>query len=445
MAEIQKHNEKDQPRSEAGSIKATYVEEDVGADSELHRSLTSRHLTMIGIGSSIGMGLWLGSGKGLATGGPAALFLGFPSSGLSPSPSVGEMAVMYPLPSSFVRWTNKFVHPAAGFALGWCYWFNYWIAVANELQGVVTVLSYWTTAVPKAALISIFWFLVILTNVWGFGWIFVVVIASIVISAGGAPNDEAVGFRYWKETPFINGFVGFLNVLPVCVFALSGSETTGMVAAETSNPRKYVPRAVNAIWYRLAMFYLLGSLMVTITVSPTNPALFGSAHSAATQASSFVIAFSGAKLKPLAHMMNAVILLSVFSSASIKIFEGARTLYGLGQIGMALKVMTKADSWGRPWYGLIPTMLLGGALSYLNFYLALWPIGGGPTVTGFFSSYSSVVAIIVIFLGAKIYYRGPWLLDASKIDLNSDRRWYSTEEEQVQEEKSTIRKLWARI
>ncbi|CAF3599565.1 unnamed protein product [Fusarium graminearum] len=185
---------------------------------------------------------------------------------------------------------------------------------------------------------------------------------------------------------------------------------------------------------------------------------------------------------------------------------------------MAPKVMTKADSWGRLWYGLIPTMLLGGALSYLNvshtgaqvfgwlsslvallamfgwgmiyfchirmrhawkvqgrspadlpwqsfarpwasywgfgwcifmicvqFYLALWPIGGSPSVVGFFSSYSSVVAIIVIFLGAKIYYRGPWLLDASKIDLDSDRRWYSTEEEQVQEKKSTIRKIWARM
>ncbi|KAF4499092.1 cationic amino acid transporter 1 [Fusarium agapanthi] len=80
----------------------------------------------------------------------------------------------------------------------------------------------------------------------------------------------------------------------------------------------------------------------------------------------------------------------------------------------------------------------------IQFYLVLWPIGGSPTVTGFFSSYSSVVAIIVIFLGAKICYRGPWLLDASNIDLDSDRRWYSTEE-QVQEEKSTIRKLWARI
>lgn len=73
------HNEaeKGQPQSEVGSIKgAQVVECDQGADSALHRRLNGRHLTMIGIGSSIGMGLWLGSGKGLANGGPAALFIG---------------------------------------------------------------------------------------------------------------------------------------------------------------------------------------------------------------------------------------------------------------------------------------------------------------------------------------------------------------------------------
>lgn len=31
---------------------------------------------MIALGSSIGMGLWLGSGTSLANGGPAALFIG---------------------------------------------------------------------------------------------------------------------------------------------------------------------------------------------------------------------------------------------------------------------------------------------------------------------------------------------------------------------------------
>ncbi|KAJ0351522.1 hypothetical protein COL154_012884 [Colletotrichum chrysophilum] len=262
------------------------------------------------------------------------------------------MAVMYPLPSAFVQWTNKFVDPAAGFALGWCYWFNYWIAVANELQGIVTVLSFWNTSVPKAAWISIFWVVIALINVGAvtvfaevevvmaaikFGWIFVVIIASIVISAGGAPNHEAIGFRYWNEAPFLNGFRGFLTVMPVCIFALSGSETTGLVAAELSNPKKAVPKAVKSIALRLAMFYLMGSLMITITVSPSDSNLFGSgAH--ATDASPFVIAFRNAGLEPLAHMMNAVIFLSVLSSGSINAYAGSRTLVGLSEIGMAPSV-----------------------------------------------------------------------------------------------------------
>lgn len=49
---------------------------DHGAESELQRRLSSRHVSMIALGSSIGMGLWLGSGTSLANGGPAALFIG---------------------------------------------------------------------------------------------------------------------------------------------------------------------------------------------------------------------------------------------------------------------------------------------------------------------------------------------------------------------------------
>lgn len=43
---------------------------DYGAETELQRRLSTRHVTMIALGSSIGMGLWLGSGKSLASGGP---------------------------------------------------------------------------------------------------------------------------------------------------------------------------------------------------------------------------------------------------------------------------------------------------------------------------------------------------------------------------------------
>ncbi|KAF2500631.1 hypothetical protein BU16DRAFT_253956 [Lophium mytilinum] len=488
-------------------------EGDHGADTELRRLLSTRHLTMIALGSSIGMGLWLGSGESLSSGGPAGIFIGYVLAGSmiwSVSHSIGEMAVMYPLPSAFVQWTGKFVDPSAAFALGWAYWFSYCITIANELQGIVTVLSFWTDKVPVAAWITIFLVVIVLINVCAvsvfgeveviassikFGWIFVVIISMIVISAGGAPNHEAVGFRYWNSSPFTHGFKGFLNVLPTCIFAMSGSENSGLVAAETANPRKSVPRAIGSIWLRLSLFYLLGSLMVTINVSPYNPDIFGGSG---TNASPFVIAYREAGLQPLAHIMNAVIFISVLSTGSISGYGGSRTTMGLAHLGMAPRQFARADKTGRPWLGLLVTLVLGGGLAYLNvnnsasnvftwfsnltslftlfgwgmicfshirmrytwklqgrdvaelpwkswtypyaawwgliwcmvlmvveFYLAVWPLGKPSSAKTFFANYVSVIAILVLYFGARLYYRGPWWVDASTIDLDAHRRFYA--------------------
>ena len=347
------------------------VEGDYGAESDLHRKLSTRHLTMIALGSSIGMGLWLGSGTSLANGGPAAIFIGYVLSGTmvwSVAHSIGEMAVLYPLPSAFVQWSSIFVSPAVGFTIGWAYWFNYWISIANELQGVVTVLSFWTDKVPTAAWISIFWVVIILINIWAvtffgevevvsslikFSWIFVVIISLIgtssslrypvaayltrtVVSAGGAPQGDPTGFRYWNAEPFTHGFKGFLSVLPTCIFAMSGSENCALVATETKNPRKAVPRAVGSIWLRLSLFYIVGSLMITITVDPHDANLFGGSG---VNGSPFVIAYRNAGLQPLAHIMNAIIFISVISTGSIQAYGGSRTLMGLAHLKMAPKVL----------------------------------------------------------------------------------------------------------
>jgi len=531
-------NEKNPKQEFSGGAQYGYgeveaVTADHGADSDLQRRLSTRHITMIALGSSIGMGLWLGTGTSLASGGPAAIFIGYLLSGTmiwAVAHSLGEMAVMYPLPSAFVQWTMKFVDPAAALTLGWAYWISYWITIANELQGVVTVLSFWTDNVPTAAWITVFWVVIILVNVWAvtvfgevevvcstikFSWIFVVIISCIVISAGGAPNHDAVGFRYWNQTSgFTNGFKGFLSVLPTCIFAMSGSENAGLVACETRNPRVSVPKAVGSMWVRLALFYIMGSLVVTMTVSPYNENLFGGSG---INASPFVIAYRESGLMPLAHIMNAIIFISVLSTGTISGYAGSRTLVGLAQIGLAPKILMRADKVGRPWFALIPTLAIGGALAYLNvdntgaevfgwfsnltslftlfgwgmiclthirmrhawkvqgrsiddlpwkswtfpyaawwglswciiliiaeFYLSVWPLNyshnGTERVTSFFSTYVSVVAMIVIYIGAKIYFRGRFWADSSTIDLDAGRRFYS-DAQMKEEHKGFLKKV----
>ena len=71
-----------------------------GDTSQLHRKLKSRHIQMIAIGGAIGAGLFIGSGKALATGGPGAVILDFSLVGFMLFCTVnalGELATMYPV------------------------------------------------------------------------------------------------------------------------------------------------------------------------------------------------------------------------------------------------------------------------------------------------------------------------------------------------------------
>ncbi|GAE00004.1 histidine permease, putative [Paecilomyces variotii No. 5] len=493
-----------------------YNTDEYGPDSQLSRTLGSRHLLMFSVGSSIGMGLWLGSGTSLVDGGPAGIFIGYCIAGSiawTLNQSIGELAIMYPMSSAFPQWARKFIDTAPAFTVGWAYWFSAAITLANELQGVVTVLSFWTDKVPTAAWLSIFLVLIFLINISAvkvFGeaevimstiklfWIFVVIISCIIISAGGGPTHQKTGFQYWNSDPFTHGFKGFLSVMGTCIFAMSGSEMGGIVAAEASNPKRAVPKAVSSIWLRLTLFYVIGALMVTITVSPKDPNLFGGSG---INASPFVIAFRNGGIPGLAHAMNAIIFVSVFSSGNAQGYAGSRTPIGLANIGMAPAIFKKCDRQGRPWAGIALTFLIGGGLCYLNvsnsgatvftwfsnltslctlytwgiiflshirfrrawkvqghsteelpwktwtyplgaywglawciiliiveFYIAVWPLGEKSSAKNFFANYISVVAMLVLYIASKIYYRGPFWIKAENIDLHTGRRYYPSDD-----------------
>jgi amino acid permease len=68
--------------------------------SRLNRKLKGRHMQMIAIGGAIGTGLFIGSGSALATGGPAALVIGWGIIGIMlfcVIHALGELAVMFPI------------------------------------------------------------------------------------------------------------------------------------------------------------------------------------------------------------------------------------------------------------------------------------------------------------------------------------------------------------
>jgi yeast amino acid transporter len=114
-------------------------------------------------------------------------------------------------------------------------------------------------------------------------------------------------------------------------FAYSGTELTGLAAAEADNPRKEIPRATKQVVYRIAIFYIVNLLLIGLDV-PANSPLY-SGEGSASRHSPFVIAIQLAGIKALPSIFNAVILISVMSVANSCTFGSTRTFQALAQNG----------------------------------------------------------------------------------------------------------------
>ena len=113
----------------------------------LHRGLSARQVQMIAIAGTIGTGLFLGTGRSLARGGPASILICYCIVGFVVYVTLlllGEMATQYPVAGSFNTYTTRFFSPSYGFALSWNYWFNDAVSVASDLTAAQLLLQYWT-------------------------------------------------------------------------------------------------------------------------------------------------------------------------------------------------------------------------------------------------------------------------------------------------------------
>ncbi|OJJ46426.1 hypothetical protein ASPZODRAFT_142245 [Penicilliopsis zonata CBS 506.65] len=392
----------------------------------LKRQLKPRHMQMIAIGGVIGTGLFLGTASDLADGGPAGLLIAFclmASLLFAVMTALGEMVSQFPLPGGQFALAGRFVAPELGFAMGWLYWYNYIIVLPAELSAAAVLITYWTPAGQADSTCTTgicnnaLWVALMLVVVWAvnmagtrvFGemefWfcsikvltIVGLIITGIIISAGGGPDHQAIGFKYWNETGgFVQyegiagakgRFLGFFAVLINAAFAFIGTEITAIAAAETANPAKNVPRAIKSVWIRLVLFlvYICSAFLIGILVSPSNPQLDLSSTAAR---SPFVIAIENAGISVLPSIINAALLTSAWSAGCADLFVSSRTLYGLASRGAAPAIFLKTRSDGLPWVCVV----FCAAFSLLSFMAA--SSGQAGTVFGYFSNMTSICGMI---------------------------------------------------
>ncbi|ESK93656.1 hypothetical protein Moror_1473 [Moniliophthora roreri MCA 2997] len=346
----------------------------------LHRGLSARQVQMIAIAGTIGTGLFLGTGRSLAQGGPASILICYAFVGFIVYVTLlllGEMATQYPVAGSFNAYATRFFSPSYGFALSWNYWFNDAVSVASDLVAAQLVLQYWTNW-HTWVISLLFWAFLVGVNavhVKAYGeleyWlaslkvatIIVFIILGILVNVGVNTSHEYIGGRFWHipGAPFVGGFGGFARVFVTASFAYGGTESLGITAGETRNPSKNMPRVVKFVFWRILIFYVLCILLIGLNVPYNYPDL----SNRSTTTSPFTIVFQEVGSTAAASFMNTVILTSVLSAGNHALFAGTRVLYGLSTATprQAPKIFSWTTSKGVP----LPSLILTSSISALCF------------------------------------------------------------------------------
>jgi len=332
------------------------------------------------LGSTIGVGLFLGSATAIQIAGPAIL-LAYLLAGMVAFVvlrTLGEMAVHEPVAGSFASYASSYINPLAGYMVGWGYW-TYWVVVAiAEVTAVGIYMGMWFPDIPQWiwALSSIILMgLINLIAVKVFGefefWfalikivaiVLMIVMGSAVIFLGFTNDWVPMGLsNLWQHGGFFpNGLSGFLLSLHMVLFAYVGIEMIGLSAGEAQNPKKTIPMAIDSLTWRILIFYL-GALLVILAIFPWNEV--------GQQGSPFVAMFERIGLREAAGVINFVVITAALSSCNAGIFSGGRLLWALSANGYAPKRFAHLSNNGVPHRAVIGTVCIPMIGVILNYFV----------------------------------------------------------------------------
>ena len=394
----------------------------------LQRNLTNRHIQLIAIGGAIGTGLFMGSGKTIATAGPSVLLVYaiIGSVLFLFMRGMGELLLSDERYGSFADIARDLIGPWAGYATGWTYWLCWIVTGVADMVAITGYVQFWWPGVPiwlpvlatavllfslnaltvKAFGETEFWFALI--KIVAIVALILVGIGMVVVGRTDSAGTTAAVSNLWSHGGiFPNGLHGFLGGFQIALFAFVGIELVGTTVAETADPARTLPKAINSIPVRVMLFYI-GALTAIMMVTPWDQVDPGK--------SPFVTMFAMTGLGIAASVVNLVVLTSAASSANSGIYSTSRMLYGLSLRDDAPKSFAKLSKHSVPLNALF--------LSCVFLLSAIVLLAAGNSIIGAFTLVTSMsatlfMAVWTIITVAYLLYLGrrPELHAASRFRL----------------------------
>src|SRR5216110_2116420 len=313
----------------------------VEREAGLQRKLTPGQLAMIGLGSTIGTGLFLGSAISVKLAGPAVIlsFVGGACIALTMMWALAEMTAAHPAAGSFGLYAEMYLHPWAGFAVRLTYWFCMMVVVGSEVVAASIYCKFWFPGTPSWVWIGLFSLVILCINCASIGnlgaseyWLSMIKVVTIVaFLILGSALLFGVGFpkvglaHYTADGGFIpHGWKGVGLGVILGLFSFFGIEVVGSAAGEAADPRVAVPKALHRTLVVLVLFYVVGLALVVGIVPWTQIELVKSP---------FVHVFQRVGIPAASHIMNFVVLTAALSSAVANLYFAGRLAFSLARGG----------------------------------------------------------------------------------------------------------------
>lgn len=311
-------------------------------------SMKPRQLTMMGLGSAIGAGLFLGSGAGVQAAGPAVL-ISYMVAGtliILVMWALGEMAAANPNSGAFSVYAERALGKTAGATIGWLWWLQLVVVIAAEALGAAALLFSVWPAVPVWALALVFMVVftgINLAGVRNFGefefWFAILKVAAIVLflAVGAAlllgllPDVASPGLSNLTADFAPQGLGGIASALFVVIFAFGGTEIVSVAAAETEDPERSVAKAIRTVVWRILVFYI-GSVFVIAAVLPAT---------SQSLSSPFAGVLDAARIPGAATAITLVAVVALLSALNANLYGASRMAYSLAQRSAAPRFLTR--------------------------------------------------------------------------------------------------------
>ncbi|CAL9549949.1 putative amino acid permease YhdG [Nocardiopsis dassonvillei] len=389
-------------------VEKLVAETEGAAGAGLQRHMGFWQLSMIGIGATLGTGIFVVLGEAVPVAGPAVM-LSFVLAGITALFSAlayAEMAGMIPASGSAYSYSYATIGEFMAWVCGWCLMLTYGVSVAavgvgwgqyiNELLHLTTGLSLPSAVLAgpmegglvnlPAAVVVLLSMFALLAGVRESSRVNAVMVAIKIAILVMFVAIAVTAVQDGNFAPFMPmGMAGVSAAGATLFFSYIGFDSVSTASEEAKNPQRDLPRA---IMFSMILVTAIYCLVAFAAVGALNWTDFADGE---TSLAGILTAVTGTPVWAVIFAAGAVLALA--SVVLVVLYSQTRILFVMSRDGLIPKAFSKVDANGTPRLNTVITSVL---IAVLAAFIPLGPLADATAIGTLFAFALVNVAVLVL-------------------------------------------------